>query len=44
MRQLERQIMIAKDSAGDFPADEYIVVKTDTARALEERLARVMQK
>ena len=36
--------MIAKDRAGDFPADEYIIVKTDAARALEERLTRVMQK
>ena len=44
MRQLERQIVIAKDSAGGFPADENIVMKTDAARALEERLTRVMQK
>ena len=43
MRQLERQIVIAKDSAGGFPADENIVVKTDAARTLEEHLAGVVQ-
>ena len=36
--------MITKDGAGRLPADEYIVVKTDASRALEERLPGVVHK
>ena len=36
--------MIAKDDTGDLPADEDIVVETDAARALKQRLTRIAQK